>query len=353
MELCEQSEPSLKAALYYGPGDIRIEDVAAPEVGAGEVLVRVHSCGLCGTDLSKYKHRLVPDATVLGHEIAGEIVEAGPGVANFKRGNRVIAPHHIPCFTCDYCRHLNWSMCRSWKRSQFTPGGFAELVRIGAPSVQYGMQKIPDHLDFDAATLVEPLGCCLRAFKRSPVGAGDTVVVIGAGTAGLLHVQLARLHGATRIISLDLRPHRLERAKSLGADVIVNAGEHDAVEAVREATESRGADLVITAVASVEVVEQAVEMTRDGGTVNVFAECPPDSRIPLDPNLMYRREVTLTGTYSSSPHEFRVALSLVASGRVNVVDLITHRMPLGQLEDAIEMALRGKECLKIIIRPNE
>lgn len=343
----------MKAALYHGPGDVRVEDIPVPKIGHGEILVHVQSCGLCGTDLAKYKNRLVPEGTVLGHEIAGRVAEVGAGVTDFRPGDRVIALHHIPCFVCEYCRGLNWSMCRSWRTNQFAPGGFAEVVRIGVRSVQHGVCKIPDDLDFDAATLVEPLACCLRAFKRAPVEAGDTVAVIGAGTAGLLHVQLARLRGATRVISLDLRAQRLEKARALGADVVINASEQNPVEAVREATAGKGADLVITAVGSASVVEQAVAVTRDGGTVNVFAECPPGSQIPLDPNLMYQREVTLTGTYSSSPWEFREALSLVVSGRVNVADLITHRMPLDQLADAIEMALSGEGCLKIIIRANE
>jgi len=343
----------VKAACYYKPGDVRVEEMARPEPGPGEILLRVLSCGLCGTDLAKYRHRLVPPGTVLGHEVAGEIAAVGEDVTAFKPGDRVISLHHIPCFACAACRHKNYSMCASWKPNQFSPGGFAEYVRIGARAVQHGVRLIPVRLDPDTATLVEPLACCLRGFRRSPIMPGDTVVVIGAGTAGLLHVQLARFHGAGRVISIDLMPERLQKALTLGADAVINANEQDPADGVRKATHGAGADLIITAVGNPKVVEQALGMARDGGRVNVFAECPPDSRIAIDPNLMYRREVILMGSYSSSPYEFTDALWMIESGRIGAGELISHRMPLEQLQHAMEMAVGAENCLKIIIKPNQ
>jgi len=343
----------MRAAVYHGPGDVRVEEMPAPQPGPGEVVVKVLSCGLCGTDLAKYAHRLVRPPAVLGHEIAGEVAEVGPGVEGSRTGDRVVALHHVPCFVCPACRHGNFSMCPAWKPNQLSPGGFAEYVKVGARSVACAMRRIPDGLDTDGATLVEPLACCLRAFKRSPPLVGDAVAVIGAGTAGLLHVQLARLHGAGLVVSVDLVPERLERARSLGADRAVNAGQGDAVEAVLQATGGRGADLVITAVGKPQVVEQALSMTREGGRVNVFAECPPESRISFDPNILYHREVVLLGTYSSSPLELDEALWLVASGRVKVGEIISHRVPLDSLQEAFEMALEARGCLKIVVRPNE
>ena len=201
-------------------------------------------------------------------------------------------------------------------------------------------------------TLVEPLACCLRAFSRSPIMPGDIVAIIGAGTAGLLHVQLARFYGAGKIVSVDLIPQRLEKALSLGADFAVDASKEDPVAAVRNATKGAGADLVITAVGKASVVEQALTMARDGGRVNIFAECPPDSRISLDPNLMYQREVALLGTYSSSPFAFTDALQLIESGRVHVQELITHRMPLHRVQEAFDLAMEGQDCLKIVINPS-
>ena len=339
------------AAVYHGVEDIRIEETPSPKIGAGELLLRVRSCGLCGTDLAKYRHRLVEPPAVLGHEVAGEILEAGEGVERFRPGDRVVLPHHIPCFTCVYCRHGSFSMCQAWRETQIAPGGFAEVIRVGAPSVSRGMMRIPPELGFDEATLAEPAACCLRALERCGLGPGDTLAVIGSGPAGLLHVQLARVLGAAKIIALDLAPSRLEMARRFGADVTVNPSEEDAEAAVRNATAGIGVDVALTAVGSAAVVKQALRLVRKGGTVNVFAECPPGSQIPIDPNLMYHSEVTLLGSYCSSPREMRIALDMIASGRIDAASMITHRLPLADAAKAFELALAARDCLKIVLNP--
>ena len=341
----------MAVGAYYAPGDVRIERRATPEPGPGEMLVRVRACGLCGTDLAKYRHRLVEPGTVLGHEVAGEVAALGEGVDRFALGDRLLVPHHIPCFTCVYCRHGNYSMCADWKATQIAPGGFSEYLLARAATTARGALKLPDDLGFDEATLAEPLACCLRGMERTGLHPGDTLVVLGAGPAGLLHVQLARTLGVGRIISVDLIPDRLEAAKRLGADVAIRADAEDVVGAVRGLTGGHGADAVMTAVGIPDVVEQALDLVRPGGKVNVFAECPPGSRIDLDPNLMYHKEVTLLGTYSSSPREVRIALDLIATGRIDAAGIITRRMPLAQLAEAFEAALGGEGVLKIVVRP--
>ena len=341
----------MAAGVYYAPGDVRIERRPVPEPGPGEMLVRVRACGLCGTDLAKYRHQLVQPRTVLGHEVTGEVAALGQGVDRFRIGDRVLVPHHIPCFTCVYCRHGSYSMCADWKPTQIAPGGFCEYMLARAATTARGALKLPDELGFDEATLAEPLACCLRGIERTGLQAGDTLVVIGAGPAGLLHVQLARLTGVAQIVSVDLLPERLDAAKRLGADVAIRADLQDVAAAVRKFTGGCGADAVITAVGVSSVVEQALTLVRPGGKVNVFAECPPDSRIDLDPNLMYHKEVTLLGTYSSSPREVRIALDLIAAGRIDVASMITRRMPLADLAEAFEAALAGRDVLKVVIRP--
>jgi L-iditol 2-dehydrogenase len=342
----------MAVGAYHGPGDVRIERRPAPRPGPGEALVRVRACGLCGTDLAKYRHRLVAPGTVLGHEVAGEVVVVGEGVSRLATGDRVLVPHHVPCFTCVYCRHGNPSMCPEWKPSQIEPGGFCEYLVARPATVRHGILKLPDGLGFGEATLAEPLACCLRAVERTGLSPGDSLVVIGAGPAGLLHVQVARLAGAGRVIAVDLARERLDAARRFGADVALNASLQDVAAAVRSLTAGQGADAVITAVGSAEVVAQALDMVRPGGKVNVFAECPPGSRISLDPNLMYHKEITLLGAYSSSPRDLRVALDLIATGRVNARDMISHRMPLARLAEAFEVALRGRDALKVIIEPD-
>ena len=343
----------MSAGVYYAPGDVRTERMPVPDPGPGEMLVRVRACGLCGTDLAKYRHQLVTPGAVLGHEVTGEVVGLGAGVDRFDIGDRILVPHHVPCFTCVYCRHGNYSMCAEWKRSQIAPGGFCEYMLARAGTTARGVLKLPDDLGFDEATLAEPLACCLRGIERTRLSPGDTLVVIGAGPAGLLHVQLARLAGVARIVSIDLLPERLAAARDLGADVTIRGDEQDAAEIVHALTDGHGADAVITAVGVSSVVEQALTLVRPGGVVNVFAECPPGSRIELDPNITYHKEVTLLGAYSSSPREIRIALDLIASGRINVERMISRTMPLDQLGRAFEIALAGRDALKIIIRMKE
>jgi len=342
---------TMRAAVYYGVGDIRIEEMPKPSPESGEVVLRVRSCGLCGTDLAKYRHRLVEPPIVLGHEVAGAIESVGAGVGNFKPGDRVILSHHVPCFVCTYCRHGNFSMCPEWQATQITPGGFAEYIRVLRPAVAKGMVRIPDEMGFDEATLAEPTACCLRALMRSRLVPGDSVAVIGSGPAGLLHAQLARHLGAGLVIALDISPSRLEAARRFGADLALDARDEDLEDRIKDATSGEGVDLALTAVGIPAAVDQALRLVRKGGTVNVFAECPPGSMIQLDPNLMYRSEIVLLGSYSSSPRDLRVAARLIASGRVDAKAMITHRLPLGQTQQAFDLALSAGDSLKIVIQP--
>ncbi len=340
----------MKAGVYYGPGDIRIEDVPRPSAGPGEVLLRVRACGLCGTDISKYRHRLVEPPIVLGHEVAGDVEEAGEGVSRFKKGDRAILLHHIPCFVCDYCRHGHHTMCEDFRPSNIAPGGFAEYLRVASASVAKSMTVIPNDLSYEAASMAESTACCLRGVLRCNVRPGDSVAVIGAGPAGLILAQLARNVGAAKVIVTDLVQRRLEAASKLGADETIDVSSEDPVERVKDLT-SGGPDVVIVAVGSAKAQEQALRMARKGSVVNFFAECPPHSVLELDPNLVYHSEVTLVGSYSSTPPDLRAALLLIHSGRIDTAGLITHRLPLEELQKAFDLAVDAQESLKIIVNP--
>lgn len=340
----------MRAGVYYAPGDVRIEKVPDPCAGPGEVVVRVRACGLCGTDIAKYRYRLVKPPIVLGHEVAGDVVEVGSGAARFKVGDRVVVPHHIPCFVCDYCRHGHHTMCRDFKPTNIDPGGFAEFLRVKPASVAKGMLPMPEDLSYDAASMAESTACCVRGILRCNIAPGDSVAVIGAGPAGLIHAQLARVLGAGKVISTDLVQARLEAALELGADDVINVSSEEPVEKVKDLT-SGGADVVIVAVGHPGPQAQALEMVKKGGLVNFFAECPPGSELKLDPNLMYHSEVTLLGSYSSTPPDLRMALLLIHSGRVNVERLITHRLPLDELQKAFDLAVEAQQSLKIVINP--
>ena len=340
----------MKAGVYHGVGDVRIEEMPRPATPRDGLLVRVRACGLCGTDVAKYRHRLVEPPVVLGHEVAGEIVEVGPDAVGWRPGERVIVPHHIPCFVCDYCRHGNVSACAAFRPTNVRPGGFAEFLAVDGPSVRSGVQRIPESLPYDEAALCESLACCLRAFKRSGLRPGDSLAVVGCGPVGLMHVRLAASLGAGAIVGVDVVPERLRAARRLGATAAVDARDAQAAERVKEATGGLGADVVMVCVGSAEAISSAFGYARRGGQVHVFAECPPGARLSLDPNLIYH-ETSLVGTYSSAPEDQIEALRLLEHRRVDLTPLVTHRLPLDELQTAFDLAVEGREALKIIIRP--
>lgn len=339
----------MKAACYYDIGDIRCEEMERPRIGRGEILIRVRVCGLCGTDVSKMRERSVPVPAVLGHEVAGDIAELGEGVEEFEVGERIVVTHHVPCFVCNYCRHGNYSQCESFKRMNIIPGGFAEYIRVLPPGVEKSTFKIPDNLSYEEACFTETVACCLRGIERCGIKAGDRVMIVGAGVVGLLHLQLAKLFGAGRIIVADLVDFRLDVASRIGADITINIDKEKAGKRVDEGTDSCGADVVIVAVGSVDALGAAFNFVSKGGKILFFAECPRDSILKLDPNLVYHSEVTLLGSYSSTPLEQRTALQLIESGKIKVKGLITHRRKLDKMAEAVSLAMEGKESLKIII----
>jgi len=341
----------MKAAVYYAPDDIRCEEVPRPRIGKGEILVRVRSCGLCGTDIGKIVERTVTPPIVLGHEIAGEVVEAGEGVEKFRPGDRVFIAHHVPCFVCHYCRHGNHSLCQQFRSTNIDPGGFAEYIRVPALNVEKTTLPLPEDLSYEEASLIESTACCLRAIRRYPIQPGDTMVVIGVGPLGLLHLQLALLLGVGQVIALDLVDERLEVAKKLGARHSLNPERENTLKAVQQLTEGRGADAAIVAVGNTTAIAQAIKLVRGGGTVILFAECSPRSLLSLDPNIIYHSEINLLGSYSSTPQEQRIALELIKTGRLKVKEIITHRFPLRKLSQAVALAREARESLKIIINP--
>ena len=315
-----------------------------PSVGAGELLLRVRGCGLCGSDIAKIVPAPARMPAVLGHEVVGDVVEAGPGVAGFGVGDRVVAAHHVPCGACHYCRRGSESMCRAFKASNLDPGGFAEYVRVPPANVRHATFRIPAHLTDEEASFVEPLACCVRAIDRARVEPGDTVLVIGLGSIGCLFVQLARRAGAA-VLGVDPLAGRATLARQLGAR---GAGDAAAVAAaVHEASEGRGADHVIVTGGGVDVLPWAVGCAREGGTLHFFAGGSGEA-LPLPLATLYHRELTVTSTYSSSPATLARAFWLLAAGKVEVDRLITHRLPLERLAEGVDL-MRRREALKVYV----
>jgi len=346
----------VRVAIFHAPGDIRLEDVDEPVVGAGEVKIRVRNCSTCGTDV-KIFHSGHPNMTppqVMGHEIAGEIVDIGAGVDGWAVGDRVQVIAAIPDGTCPECLAGHPAVCEHQLSMGYQfPGGFAEFMIVPRNVLAVdGLNRIPEGLGFAEASLAEPLACVLNGQELARVGSGDTVVVVGSGPIGCLHVRLARARGAARVILIDLNAERLAQAAALvKPDVTIASGETDPVQAVLDATGGRGADVVITAAASGRAQEQGLLMLARRGRLSLFGGLPKDApTITVDSNLVHYRELTIVGVNGSSPAHNREALELIASGRVPVSDLITHRLPLDRVLDAIDIVARG-EAIKVTIEP--
>jgi L-iditol 2-dehydrogenase len=331
----------MRAAVHAGAGEIRLETRPAPAIGAGELLLRVRGCGLCGSDLAKLRGP-APRPTVLGHEVVGEVTEAGAGAGDFPPGERVVVAHHVPCFACHYCRRGSASMCRSFKASNLDPGGFAEYVRVPAENVRHVTFRVPAGMPDAVAAFTEPLGCCVRAIRRAAIDAGDTVAVAGLGAMGCLLLQLARGRGA-HVVGVDPLAGRRALAESLGVERSVAP---EAVGAALESlSEGRGADVVVLTAAAPALVHAALGWVRDGGAVHLFVG---EGETPLPLGELYKRELTLAATYSSSPADLAEAFQLIRTGAVRVADLCSHRLPLERLAEAVGLMER-REALKVFV----
>jgi len=338
----------MKAAVYHSLKDIRIEEVPKPEIRPNEILVEMKACGICGSDLMDwYVRSRVP--LVLGHEPAGVIVEAGENVKDFKAGDRVFVHHHVACLTCHYCIKGDYTMCPQFGQTHIEPGGFAEYFKVPAPNLQIDTLKLPSNLSYEEATLIEPVGCCIRAQNKVGIHAGDSVAIIGAGPSGIIHAMLARMSGTNQILITDLVDYRLKMAERLGADLAINPQRENLVERAREATENRGADVVIVTAPNIKAVEEGVQIVRRGGKILLFAPTQPNQYARLSPHRLFFSEITVIPSYSVSHIETRLALQLISSMRIKTKELITHRFPLSRTLEAFRTAAKSKECLKIVV----
>ncbi|MFL6225704.1 MAG: zinc-dependent dehydrogenase [Actinomycetes bacterium] len=344
----------MRVVRFHAPRDVRVEDAPEPTAGPGGLLVRVRNCSVCGTDAKIWRsgHPDLRPPRVLGHEVAGEVVEVADGAGGWSVGDRVQVIAAIPDGTCHECRHGWQTVCPNQERIGYQhDGGFAELMRVPAKVLAVaGVNRIPEGMSFAEASVAEPLSCVINGQELAGVGDGQTVVVVGAGPVGCLHVRLARVRGAARVLLIELNPRRLELAAGLVApDEAIGAGATDTVEAVRALTEGRGADVVIVAAGSGKAQEDALRMAARRGTVSFFGGLPKDRpTIACDANIVHYREVGIVGANGSSPDHNRQALELIASGAVPVADLITHRLPLERTVEGIHTVAAG-EAIKVTI----
>jgi len=339
----------MRVAMYYRNSDVRLEEFPKPGAEAGEFLVKVQASGICGSDVMEwYRTKRAP--LVLGHEIAGDISELGEGVEGWKVGDRVVVTHHVPDNSCRYCHSGHHSVCDTLRKTNFFPGGFSEYVRVPKINVETGTLRMPDEMTYEQGTFVEPLGCVVRGMRLANLSWGQSVLVLGAGIAGVLNIKMARALNAGEIIATDANPVRLRRAKDFGANHTIDAKE-DVPAKVRKITDSNGADLVIVCTGALSAFDQAIRSVDRGGTVMFFA-CPkPDEHVPLPVNDLWRNEVKLMTSYAAAPGDLKQAMSLIASKKVDVEDMITHRLPLAETQKGFQLVAAGGDSLKVIIEP--
>ena len=344
------------AAVYRGVNDVRLEEVPVPEVGAGEILVRVHTCGICGTDLKKIATGSHSAPRIFGHETAGIVAKVGEGVRKFSVGERVVVFHHIPCGDCYYCRHKTLAQCGTYKKvgctAGFEPsgGGFAEYVRVMDWIVEKGTVRIPDGTSFEQACFVEPVNTCIKGIETLRLQAGETVLVMGQGPIGLILANLAKRAG-TRVITSDLYPARLTIANSFGLNLTIDASKGDAGRAVRGITEGRGADAVILAVGGSSLIRPAMDATRPGGRVLLFGQTAR-GEATIDPAAVCVDEKALLGSYSASVDLQEESVRFVMNREMDLERLISHRFPLQSGVEALNLAAHPQpDSMKIVIQP--
>ena len=347
---------TMLAAVYRGKNDVRMETVPVPQIGPGELLVRVHTCGICGTDLKKIATGSHSAPRIFGHETSGVVVATGNGVARFLPGDRVMVFHHIPCRECYYCRHKTFAQCERYKRvgctAGFEPsgGGFAEYVRVLDWIVEHGTVRIPDGVSFEQACFVEPVNTCMKGLMGLDLRREETVLVIGQGPIGLILAALAKRTGA-RVITSDLYPQRLTISESFGLGLTIDASCTDVTEKVRELTDGRGADAAILAVGGNGLIRPAVDATRPGGRVLLFAQTV-GGEVALDPAAICVDEKTLLGSYSASVELQEESVRLVMSREMDFERLISHRFPLSRGLEALDLAAHPRpDSMKIVIQP--
>jgi L-iditol 2-dehydrogenase len=346
---------TMRAAVYRGVNDVRVETVPVPKIGTGELLVRVHTCGICGTDLKKIASGSHSAPRIFGHETSGVVAAVGQGVSEFKRGDRVVVFHHIPCGECYYCRHKTFAQCETYKKvgctAGFEPsgGGFADYVRVLNWIVEGGTVRIPDGVSFEQACFVEPVNTCMKGIERLQLMPGESVLVIGQGPIGIILSTLAQRSGAT-VVTSDLYPERLTISRSYGLTNVIDASRADTVKTVRGQTEGRGADAAILAVGGNGLLRTAMDAVRPGGRVLLFAQTVHGDAT-IDPAAICVDEKTLVGSYSASVELQRSSVRFVMGCEMDLERLISHRFSLSNSVEALKLAARPQpDSMKIVIQ---
>lgn len=335
--------------MYYNNRDVRLEEIPTPRIGPGELLVKVLASGICGSDVMEW-YRMKKAPRVLGHEIAGEVVEVGKGVDQYKVGDRVFISHHVPCNTCRYCLNGFHTVCDTLRTTNFDPGGFAEYLRVPKINVDRGVFLLPDGVSFEDGVFIEPLACVLRGQRIARLRPGQSVFVIGSGISGLLHIALARASGARWVMASDIDEYRLESAKKFGADEAILAKEVNPTK-IREINQGRLPDLVVVCAGTISAYVQALQSVDRGGTVLCFAPLEPGLNFVFPFFEFWNDGITLLPTYGGSPFDITTAIELIRAHRLPLREMITHRLSLAETGLGFQLVAEAKDSIKVIIEP--
>jgi L-iditol 2-dehydrogenase len=342
----------VKVAKFYSLNDIRIEDIPIPEINAYDVLIKTKACGICSGDaMPWYIEKKAP--LVLGHEPVGEIVKLGSSLHHsntpFFVGDRVFVHHHAPCLNCKHCNHGNYVQCNTWRNSKIVPGGVSEYILIPETNLKNDTLQLPENISYEDGTLIEPTACVVKSLKRACIKKGDTILIIGLGVMGQMHVLLARDFGAEKIIGADMIPFRLHKALEFGADHVIDVSKEDIIGSLKSITDGFMADIVIVGPNSAIAMKQGIEAVAPGGTVVFFTPAKPDEMLTIDPNYIYFRDIKIVTSYSCGPDDTKKALNFISKGSISSRKLVTHRFTIDETERAYRLTAEAKDSLKCLI----
>ncbi|TFF84043.1 MAG: alcohol dehydrogenase [Promethearchaeota archaeon] len=347
----------MKVVRYYNNNDIRLDEIPVPNIGSEELLVKVKKSGICGSDILEYYRfakmkKLGVDNLILGHEITGDIVEVGKDVRKYKKGDRVFVSHHVPCFNCHYCREGHHTACELLHNTNFDPGGFAEYVRIPKINIEKkGVYVLDKSVSYEEGVFIEPFGCVCRAQRLAGVSKGQSVLILGSGVSGILHIQLAKLRGAKKVFATDVNDYRLKKAREFGADAVFGANENVAMK-VREYNNHLAPDIIIVCTGAVPAANQALDCAGPGSKIVFFAVPEPGVKLEVPINSYWRNEVKIMTSYGAAPEDLQDSYLRILSKSVRVKGLITHRLPFSKALEAFRIVCEAKDSLKVILEPD-
>ncbi|NOQ44801.1 MAG: alcohol dehydrogenase catalytic domain-containing protein [Nitrosopumilus sp.] len=340
----------MKSASVKEHAIISVEDTEKPVLGSGDILVQMHACGICGSDLEKVFGQYGKPSMRLGHEPAGIILDVGSNVDDFKTGDRVFTHHHVPCYSCHYCKHGNETTCKKYSETNLSPCGLSEEYVVPEWNVTHGgVLKLPESMTFEEAAMIEPLACCVRSWSKYNYQEGDSAAIFGVGPTGMMHVMLAHSKKFSKIFCFDVNDFRLDFAKKFNVSETINSKDENRVEKILNQTDGRGVDVAIVATSSLKALEDAIEMVRNGGAIMMFGVPSKGTKIDLDMSKVYSKEITLVTSYAASDSDTKDALGLIESSKINVKQLVTHTYPITDSQKAFDHARTGENAMKIII----